>query len=102
MLRTTRTTIHEMNLARRIPAPVDFGGKNSMPRYRAEEIRDWIRVGMPARGEWRWKATKIVTLDVYIAVLAKEAAMLQAEIDRAKELVRRGSATVEVRPGWNQ
>ena len=41
--------------AERMPAPVKLG---QLVRWRATELRDWVRAGCPPRSRWTWPQEK--------------------------------------------
>ena len=49
LLGVHRSTIWSWHSSGRLPSPVRIGGTT---RWRAEEIRDWIRAGCPSRRRW--------------------------------------------------
>jgi len=49
MLNTSRATLDRSQSAGKLPRPLRLGGQR---RWRAEEVREWIRAGMPSRDEW--------------------------------------------------
>jgi predicted DNA-binding transcriptional regulator AlpA len=46
---------HRMNAAGRCPAPLRLSP--GCVRWRAEELRDWIAAGCPARAQWQARRT---------------------------------------------
>lgn len=52
-LRVSRSMVHKLNSAGKLPAPVRLG---RCLRWRAEEITAWLAAGCPSRSEWSWSA----------------------------------------------
>jgi predicted DNA-binding transcriptional regulator AlpA len=55
MLSTSIRTVHRLNSAGKIPAPVRIGGR---PRWRRDEIIAWIDAGCPDRQVWTFGRNK--------------------------------------------
>ena len=51
VLNVSRSTVYRYEEEGKLPAPVRLGGA---VRWRAAEIRDWIRAGCPPRAHWEW------------------------------------------------
>ncbi len=50
----SKTTLYEsISSGQFAPMPVRFG---RCVRYRAEELRDYVRAGLPPANQWRWPA----------------------------------------------
>jgi hypothetical protein len=49
MLSVTPHKVHEELRCGRLPAPIEVGGEQ---RWRINEIRSWIKAGLPPRAEW--------------------------------------------------
>ena len=52
-LRVSRSMVHKLNSAGKLPAPVRLG---RCLRWRADEINAWLADGCPSRSEWSWSA----------------------------------------------
>lgn len=52
-LGVSRSMVHKLNAAGKLPAPVRLG---RCLRWRADEITAWLAAGCPARSVWTWEA----------------------------------------------
>lgn len=48
----SRSKVFELDAGGRLPLPVNLGLR--CRRWRAEELRDWVRAGAPPRARWEW------------------------------------------------
>lgn len=51
-LKISRSMVHKLNSAGKLPAPVRLG---RCLRWRADEINSWVSAGCPARDTWVWE-----------------------------------------------
>ncbi len=48
----SRSHVFELHSRGRLPLPIRPGGPNSVPRWRADELRAWVSAGCPSREQW--------------------------------------------------
>ena len=53
LLGCSRSRVYELHDAGKLPMPIRTVSRG--PRWRAEELRDWIRAGCPPRVRWQWR-----------------------------------------------
>lgn len=51
LLGISRSMVHKLNSAGKLPAPVRLG---RCLRWRADEIAAWVAAGCPSRADWSW------------------------------------------------